>query len=277
MLDGLVETCNLASLSHHLGNTLANSDPEVDDVAFAQLAVSTSCDQRADVQELRRIDGDRAAEFSRQQRIIRELVAHLLIWIDDDRVDDRAWNTDRPRRQRIQVNGRPNLRDDDAARIMRGQGGGIDIDIGRLLIEADIAVRIAERATDNGNIDRKGFVPEELVASDRDDLDEILLGGLVHLAALLARIDEGAEAYMGEQPWPLSGDLAIELHHAATWQNICFDLFVACHLLHLRRPDPMPANHPLDETFVGEMIHSLGFLVSDSKRMKNREVSRKPG
>ena len=60
-----------------------------------------------------------------------------------------------------------------------------------------------------------------------DDLDQVVLGGLVHAAAFDARIDEGAEADMGEQAGPPGADLAEQLHRDAAGKHIGLDLVVA--------------------------------------------------
>ena len=104
-----------------------------------------------------------------------------------------------------------------------------------------------------------------------DDLDQVLLRGLVHAAAFDARIDEGAEPDMGEQAGPAGADLAEQLHRDAAGEHVSLDLLVACELLHARRPHPVAADDALHHALVREAVHAARLAVADAERVDHGE------
>ena len=76
---------------------------------------------------------------------------------------------------------------------------------------------------------------------------------------------------MGEQARSTRTDLAQQLARDATGQDVGFDFFVQRKLLHRRRPDPVSADHPFDQTFMGKAVHALGFFVADAQGMDHRQ------
>ena len=121
---------------------------------------------------------------------------------------------------------------------------------------------------------RERLVAQQLLAIDGDHLGEVGLGGLVHAAAVDARIEERAEADVGEEAGPAGADLAEQLHGDAARQHVGLDLVVLGELLHARRPHPVAADHLPDHAFVGEAVHAARLAVADAERMDDGEVAR---
>ena len=136
---------------------------------------------------------------------------------------------------------------------------------------------IGKRASDQRDIHRKWLVAQQLAAIDIYHLDQVVLGRIIHASASNTRIDERAETDVREQPRPLGSDLTEQLHGDAAGQDIGFDLVLARHLLHARRPDPMPADNALHHTFVGKAIHATRLTVANSQRMDCRQTARMAG
>src|SRR5262249_38071482 len=158
---------------------------------------------------------------------------------DHHRIHQDAGHTHRARRQRADLYGSPHLDDHLAARVVGGEGGGVDIDVGWLLLETDVAVCISEGATDQGDVDGERLVAQQLAAIDAHHLGQIGPGGPVHTSALDARVYEGAEADVGEEAGPSGADLAEELHGDAARQHVGLDLLLLRERLHARRPYPV--------------------------------------
>ena len=110
----------------------------------------------------------------------------------------------------------------------------IDIDIGWLSIEADIAVFIGEAALQQGDVYGERAIAEIFFVIDFDDINEFVFGGFVHFSAAMTRVDKGAEADMGQQAGTLRSNLSHELHTNAARQDIGFDFVVFGKLLHSR-------------------------------------------
>jgi hypothetical protein len=157
---------------------------------------------------------------------------------------------------------------------MRRRRDRIDIEVGCLLIHRDVAVRVRERAANDGDVDGKRLVAKELAAIDVEYFHQVFGRALVELAAFDARIDESAEPDVGEQSSAAGCDLAEELHRHAAGQNVGLDLLVTCQRLHARRPDPVPADHAAHHAFVCEAVHPAGLAVADAERMNDAEIAR---
>ena len=65
------------------------------------------------------------------------------------------------------------------------------------------------------DLDRERLVEQPLLAVDLDELDDVVRGHVVDLAAALARIDEGGEADLGEQAGLARGEVAVEVRDDA--------------------------------------------------------------
>ena len=107
------------------------------------------------------------------------------------------------------------LRDDDAAVVVRGHRLGEAVERQRLLLHAEVAGRIGAGGADQRHVDRSGLVEQPLLAFDLDQLDDVIVRHLVDLAAAKTRIDVGMEAHLGEKPRAAGGAGAIELGNDA--------------------------------------------------------------
>ncbi len=84
------------------------------------------------------------------------------------------------------------LDDHEAAAVVRGHGDRQRFQRQRFALHGDIAVGIGGGAAHDGDVDREGLVEQILLIPDAHQLDQILGGALIQLAAAKARIDEGA-------------------------------------------------------------------------------------
>ena len=73
------------------------------------------------------------------------------------------------------------------------------VEVRRLVDEADIAVFIGVTAADDRHVDLERTVAEIGLAIEIDQFDKVILGGTIATPALLARVDEGAEADRGDE------------------------------------------------------------------------------
>ena len=116
---------------------------------------------------------------------------------DDHAIDQDAGNPDPRRVERAGLGDALDLAQHDTARVARGQRHGEIFEPERLLLHGDVAVGIGGRAADEGDVDRQSLVEQGLLAVERDQIDDVVVGRLVDLAALDARIDEGVKPEPG--------------------------------------------------------------------------------
>jgi len=157
---------------------------------------------------------------------------------------------------------------------VRSQRGGVGVEIRGLLVEADVAVTVGKRSANERHVNGERLVAQQLAAIDIHEFDEIRSGRPVHPSAVLARIDEGAEADMGEQARPARADFAEELGDHAARQCVGLDLVGAGKLLHARRPHPVAADHAPDHALMREAVEAARLTVADAERVDKRKVAR---
>ena len=139
-------------------------------------------------------------------------------------VDQRARHFHVARLQAAAGRQLPNLRDDDAAAVSCGHGHGEHLALDGLAFHRQVAVLVGGSAPDDGHVDRESVVEQPFLAAERDHFDEVLGRHGVLLAARLARIDVGPEAYVRDQAGPSRGDLAHELRQDALGERVRLDL-----------------------------------------------------
>ena len=88
------------------------------------------------------------------------------------------------------------LRYDEAARVLGRHGNSEVVEGEGFPLHGGVAVRIAGRSPDEGDIDRERLVAQPFLAADVKDLNEIFGGHVIEFATLLARIDEGAQSHL---------------------------------------------------------------------------------
>ncbi len=272
VLHGLVVAVQVAARRHQLGHRVGDAEAVIDDRALDQFLGCAPRDGLARREGLRRLGRHRTEALARHGRVIGNVVGHGLAGIDDHGVDDGARHPHRTGRQAAELDGRAHLDDHLAARIMGCQGDRVDIQVGRFLVQADVALRVGEGAADDGRVDGEGLVTEQLPAVDLDHFHEVFGGPRVQLAALDARVDKGAQADVGKESRPSGADLAVQLHGDAAGQYVGLDLLVAGQFLHARRPDPVAADDPSHHAFVSEAVQALGLAVADSQRVNDEQI-----
>jgi hypothetical protein len=116
------------------------------------------------------------------------------------------------------------LRNHDAAGIMRRHGDRKRLQSQRFLFHGEIAVGIAGGRANDSDVDGKRLVEQALLAAQGDQFDQVLGAAGVELAAAVARIDEGAHADARDMTGAICGDVAKQMGYDALGQIIGIDL-----------------------------------------------------
>ena len=193
---------------------------------------------------------------------------------DDDAVDQHARDLDLPRRQAAALGEALDLHDDDAARVARRHGDRLRLERERLALHRHVAVGIGGGAAHDADVDRERAVEQVLLAVDRHQRHELLLGARVDPAAAVARIDEGAEADARELARLARGDVAEQVRDHALRQVVRLDPVADGERLQLRHEAPVAADHALDEPVVPEMVEAALLAVALARRVDEREPAR---
>ena len=191
-----------------------------------------------------------------------------------DAVDQNAGDLDLARIEAAALGDALDLRDDDAAGIVRGHGDGQRLQRQRLLLHGEIAVGIGGGGADDADVDRKRLVEQAFLAAERDQLDHVLSRAGVELAAAVARIDEGAQADAREMAGPVRRDVAKQMGDDALRQIIGLDLVGDRELLQFGREAPMAADDALDQSVMREMIEAAMLAVALPRGIDQRQVAR---
>ncbi len=139
-------------------------------------------------------------------------------------VDQGAGNLDIAERQAARSRQLTHLGDDPAAAVVGGHGHREHLPLDGLALHGQVAVLVGAGPPDDRDIDGKGVEQQPLLAAQGHDLDEIVGGGGVLLAAGLARVDVGAQADLGHETGPAGGDLPHELGEHALGERVGLDL-----------------------------------------------------
>ena len=193
---------------------------------------------------------------------------------DDDAVDQDARDLDLARVEAAPLGDALDLDDDDAAGVVRGGGDGEHLQREGLLLHRDVAVGIGGRAADDPDIDRERLVEQVVGAADRHQLDDVLGGARVELAAAEARVDEGAQPDARELARLVRGDVAVELRDHALRQVVGLDQVGDGQPLQLRHQTPVTADDAPDEPFVTEMVQALVLAVALAGGIDEGEIAR---
>ena len=147
-----------ALLGRHGGDAFGHADAEIDDA----LASSSSAARRAMIlrsshlQRLQRVHRARGSRRrSRRSRAREGLHVILRPLGDDDAVDQDARDLHLPRIQAAALGDALDLRDDEAAAVVRGHGDGQRLQRQRLALHGDVAVGIGGGAAHDADIDRE--------------------------------------------------------------------------------------------------------------------------
>ena len=194
-------------------DALGHADAEIDDASHRQLECAAPRNDLALVerQGLERVE--RHAEFTGERRAVARAVS-LVVVIgarDHHTVDQHAGNLDLARVQPARGGNALDLRDDEAVGVLRRHRQRQVVERQRFAFHGDVAGQVGGRAADERHRDRKGLVEKPLLAVELDDANEIFAGRSVDAPALDARIDESAQADLGQCSGAMPGDVAEEL------------------------------------------------------------------
>ena len=287
MLDGLVDAVELAAPHHELGHRVGDAHAIVDDRALDQFAGGAPGHRVAlgeGLARLRRavpgLDCGRplgTAELARERGVEGDVVARALARLDDDGVDPGRGDAHLARLQRATRQPLLHLHDHAPAAVARGQRDGLGVQVGGLVLEADVAVLVGGRGAHEGHVHPVGLVAQVLAAVDRDEFGQVVPGRRVHAPAAMTRVAHRAQAHVGDQPRRAGADGAKQLRGHAAGQDVGLDPVVLRELLHARAPDPVAADHAPHQPLVGEAVHAARALVADAQRVHRRQRAGAPG
>jgi hypothetical protein len=181
---------------------------------------------------------------------------------DDDAVDEDAGHLDLARVKRAALGDALDLRDDDAAAVVRRHRDRQRLERQRLVLHRQVAVGVGGRRADDPDLNRERLVEEHLLAVDLHHADEVVLRRRVDLAAAVARVDEGAEADPAEGSGLAGGDVAEHVRDDALRQVVRLDLARDRELLQLGDEPPVAADDALDEAAVAEVVEAARLAVA---------------
>ena len=141
----------------------------------------------------------------------------------------------------------------------------------------EVAGGVGGGGADEGDVDRERLVEQPLLAVELDQPDEILGGGGVDLAAALARVDEGAQADLGEGAGLAGGDVAVEVRDAALRQVVGLDPVLDREPADLGDQPPMAADDALREPVMAQPVQPLLLAVALPRREQQGQVARLAG
>ncbi len=196
---------------------------------------------------------------------------------DDDAIDQDTGNLHRPRIERSLLRRCAlDLRDDEPARVPRRHRHRQVIQRQRLPLHRDIAGEIGRGSPDERDLDRKRLVEQPLLPVDFDQPDEFLRRRIIDPAAVLAGIDERAQADLRGQARPVPGYLAKELGNAAERQIVGLDRVVEREFAQFRHQRPVPADRALDEAGMRKLVEAAVLAVARRRHKNQRQLRRLP-
>ena len=133
---------------------------------------------------------------------------------DDDAVDQNAGHLDLARVERAALGEPLDLRDDDAAAVVRRHRDRQRLERQRLALHRQVAVGVGGGRADDPDLDRERLVEQDFLAVDLEQPHQVVAGRRVDLAAAVARIDEGAEADPAERAGLAGRDVAKQVRDA---------------------------------------------------------------
>ncbi len=190
------------------------------------------------------------------------------------RVDHDPGDLHRPRMQRVQLGHALDLGDHQAARVLGRHRHRQIVQRQRLALHAEIAGGIGCGAADECDVNRERLVEQPLLPAELEQLHELLGRGGVDLAAGLARVDEGAQAHLGEGAGFAGGDVAVEVRDHPLRQVVGLDPVLHGQPADLGDQAPMPADHPLEQPVMPEPIEAQFLAVALPRREQQRQVAR---
>jgi hypothetical protein len=271
VLYGLEEKILLVSFSDQPSDAVRHAKAKAQYGAVAQFPVGPSCDD-ANAEWLKCNIKDYTL-FSGNARIVNPLVILHPVWVHHDHVDQRAEDAHALSLQRIALRQVAYLNNELASAVVRRSGARVHNQIGRLLVEAPVAVGVGRTSAHDGNIDLERLIAQILLTVDLDHLVERLYGGPVHPAAFIVRISERPGTDIREEPWTSYPDLSKKLRDYTRLERTRLNFFVADQLAHLGRPAPVTANYAAQHALMRKAAGSFVVATAESKGMNKGQVS----
>jgi hypothetical protein len=219
----------------------------------------------------------RHAHVAAQRRIeLRGDRLHLALRLaDHDIVDQEAGHLHPLRMQAAGLHHLFHLRDHDAAAGARGLGDLQLLEVHAFLVQRDVALFVGEGAADDRHVDLRARVVQPFFAGELGQVHQVLGGAGIQLAALLARIDEGAESDLGEQARRTGRDVARQVRQRALREVVGLHLVRIDHPHHFLAGLAEVAGHrALDHALVREVHHAAGAAVADGAAGPGGQVAR---
>ncbi len=257
------------------GHAFGHANPQIHHALEGQLDGTAPGDDLACVKRHGGLGCQGDAGFSRERGIVGGAIrlAVQLRLGDDNTIHQDPRNDDLPRAQALSLGKAFDLDDDAAAGVLGRSGDGQAVERQGFALHGDVARRVGGGAAQQGDVNRERAIVEPLLPIEILDAHKVFRRAVVDLAAAVARIDEGAGAHFGEEPGPVSGDLAEELGDHPERQIVGLDLVMHRELRALRHQGPVAADGAPDEALVGQAIEAARLAVPGRGREDECQVA----
>ena len=240
-------------------------------------------ERRAPGNDLARIEAERLqavhrnADFAGIGRVVvRAEGLHVVGRVGHhDAVDKDAGHLDLARRQGVVGRDAFDLGNHQATAVVGSHRDGQAFEGERLVFHGQIAVGVGGGRADEGHVDREGRIEQVVLVVDLHAPDDIDRGARVELAAVEEGIDEGAEADTGQVTRPAGGNVAEHMGDHALWQVVAFHEVVDGHAAEPGGKPPVPADDPLHQPFVRQVIQPLAATVALTGGIHQGQVARR--
>ena len=278
-LDGQGHLVRNALLGGDVGNLFRSAGTKVDDRIRRQLHGRAAGDDFLGVHRDGRDGVHRNAEFAGQRAVIRhaEALHVFLLRADDDRIHINTRNRHQLRIERAALHDLFDLHDDLAARVLARLRHRGHVQRADLAVYGAVAVFVAVGSAQEYDIDREALIQQALLPLDVDDLDQILLGHIVELAAAVARVGKGLEADVGDRANVVRRDIAVHMRNNALRQVVRLDLVGQRQLSQTGRAVPVAANDALYHALVAVVVAAGAVAVALAGREEQRQIVRMAG
>ena len=144
-------------------------------------------------------------------------------------------------------------------------------------MDGAVAVLVGIGAAQEYDVNREALVEQALLAFDVDNLDEILGGVRVQLAAAVAGIGKGVKADVSDSTNIVRRDIAVHVGDNALRQVVGFDLVVQRKLTQTGGAVPVAADNALYEALMAVMVAAGAIAVALACRKEQGQILRMAG
>ena len=146
------------------------------------------------------------------------------------------------------------------------------------MLHAHIAVFIRRCTANQRDVGYGCLVKQVFTATQIDDLDQVVCGGVIHFAAFLTRIDIGMEPDVRDHPWLFRCHGAIELANDTLGKVVGLDLVADHQLLHeLQLQAEVTSDNPFQQALVSQSIQAFTCKRTNTGRMNDGQRTGRPG